>query len=274
MPDSPDSLFTRDLPDVRMFGRMLFDPIWAERRHPAAAHEVLHVVGGRMELVTDDGRRRLGPGDTALVPAGTLHRDAFDTAAGLDILYGAFDWPAAPRYFERVSNDAIAALGPDRRAQLAAMFDQLRTDTAGAGDADRALLRARLLAVLLFLLREATEPPSPGATSAARRLMLGAKRYLHDHYAECIALDDIAAALDVSGYHLCHVFSRESDFSLFAYLMHLRMDKAKELLAAGRLNVSQVSRAVGYQDPNYFAKVFRKHVGLPPRDYARRNGRL
>lgn len=274
MSDSDETVFTHPLPEIRMFGRMVFDPIWAERRHPAAGHEVLHVVRGRMELVTDDRRRRLGPGDTALVPAGTLHRDEFDTDEGLDILYCAFNWPPAARYFELVSNDAIASLSPDRRAQLTTMFDQLRSDTAGEGAADRALLRVRLLAVLLFLLREATERPSGDAASASRLLMLRAKQYVHAHYAECVALDDIAAALDVSGYHLSHVFSRESDFSLFAYLMQVRMDKAKELLAAGRLNVSQVSRAVGYQDPNYFSKAFRKHVGLSPRDYALQHARF
>ncbi|NLF31850.1 MAG: AraC family transcriptional regulator, partial [Planctomycetes bacterium] len=240
---------------------------------PAAGHEVLHVVRGRMELVTADRRRRLGPGDTALVPDGTWHRDAFDTHEGLDILYCAFDWPAATRYFEQVSNDTIAALDGDRRAQWTAMFDQLRSDTRGDGQADRALLRVRLLAVLLFLLREATGRPSREPSSASRQLMLRAKQYVHAHYAECVALDDIAEALDVSGYHLSHVFSRESDFSLFAYLMQVRMDKAKELLAAGGMNVSQVSRAVGYQDPNYFSKAFRRHVGLSPRQYALRHGR-
>ncbi|MFW6154750.1 MAG: AraC family transcriptional regulator [Planctomycetota bacterium] len=274
MSDQAEAIFTQRLPEIGVFGRMVFDPIWAERLHPASGHEVLHVVKGRMELVTEDRRRHLGPGDTALVPAGAMHRDEFDTEAGLDILYCAFDWPPAGWYFELVSNDTIAALSPDRRAQLAAMFDQLRTDTAGQGDADRALVRARLLAVLLFLLREATERPSRDAASAAQRLMLRAKQYIHDHYAECVALDDIAEALDVSGYHLSHVFSRESDFSLFAYLMQIRMNRAKELLAAGRLNVSQVSRAVGYQDPNYFSKAFRRHVGLSPREYAGRHARL
>lgn len=257
-----------------MFGRMLFDPIWAERMHPAAGHELLHVVSGRMELITGQGRHALGPGDTALVPSGTVHRDDFDTSRGLDILYCAFQWPPADDYFKLVSNEFIAGLSGDRRAQLTVMFDQLRADSVGEGRVDRALLRVRLLAVLLFLLREATEQPSPGSCSVSRSLMLRARQYVHDHYADCVALDDIAEALHVSPYHLSHVFSRESDFSLFSYLMQVRMDKARELLALGRLNVAEVSRAVGYQDPNYFSKVFRKHVGQSPREYAAGHAKL
>ncbi len=272
--DIVESMFTADLPHIRIFGRMIFDPVWAERTHAAAGHEILHVIRGRMELVTADSRHRLGPGDTAVVASGSMHRDEFDTAEELDILYCAFDWPPADSYFRHVSNDVPARMSDDRRAQLIAMFDQLRAPSVGEGPAERALLRARLLAILLFLLCEALEQPPAEAPSVARNLMLRARQYVNVHYAECIALNDIADALHVSPYHLSHVFSRESDFSLFAYLMQVRMDKAKELLLAGRHNVSEVSRAVGYQDPNYFSKAFRKHVGQSPRQYALQHARV
>lgn len=274
MDEDIEALFAAGTPEVRVFGRMVFDPIWAERTHPASAgHEVLHVVGGRMELVIGRRRYGLGPGDTAVVPVGVEHRDEFDTDEGLDILYCAFQWSAADAWFRHVSNDTLRNMSADRRAQLRALFDQLRADGPGEGAADRALLRARLLTILLLMLRETVAEPSGEAPSAARQLMLRAREYVHAHYAECVALDDIAEALDVSPWHLSHVFSRESDFSLFAYLMQVRMDRARELLAEGRLNVSEVSRAVGYQDPNYFSKVFRKRVGSSPRDYALGHGR-
>lgn len=259
------------LPDVLGFGRMIFDPVWAERTHAAGAgvgHEILHVIKGRMTLVMDDCRYRVGPGDTAIVPAGTMHRDEFDTSKGLDILYCSFTWPSAEAYFNLVGNDTLANMSADRRTQLVAMFDPLRADPLGERPADRALLRARLLAILLFILRQGDDEPSPEAESTSRHLMLQAKEYIHAHYADCIALNEIATALRVSPYHLSHVFSQESDFSLFGYLMQVRMNKAKELLRARRQNVSEVSRAVGYQNPNYFSKAFRKHVGKSPSAYA------
>ncbi|NLX60029.1 MAG: AraC family transcriptional regulator [Phycisphaerae bacterium] len=257
------------LPDVRGFGRMIFDPVWAERAHPASAgHEILHVVAGRMDLVLGDRRYAIGPGDTALVPAGAMHRDEFDTDRGLDILYCSFTWPLADAYFRCVGNDTLAAMSSDRRTQLVAMFDQLRADPPGESPTSRLLLRVRLLAILLFILRQQDDTPSPETESASHRLMLRAKEYVHAHYADCVGLNDIAAALHVSPYHLSHVFSRESDFSLFAYLMQVRMAKAKELLRHGRCTVADVSHAVGYQDPNYFAKVFRRQVGRSPSAFA------
>ena len=67
-----------------------------------------------------------------------------------------------------------------------------------------------------------------------------------------MTLDGIARALNVSPFHLSHVFSEESFYPLFKYLSRLRMEKARALLAGGRLNVSEVARAVGYDDCNYF----------------------
>lgn len=263
----PEAVLTRP-PEVRAFGRQLFDPVWAERDHVTPdACELLHVISGQMDLVIGERRYHVGPGDTAIVPRGVRHRDDFDTAEGLDILFCSFTWPGAEAFFTRVSNETLQTMSNDRRTQLVAMFEQVRAEPPGTTPAGRALLRTRLLAILLFILHQADEPNTQ-STSASRRLMLRAKQYIHANYAECVALADIAAALGVSPYHLSHVFSHESDFSLFGYLMQVRMTEAKELLRTGRCNVAEVSRAVGYQDPNYFSKAFRKHVGMSPTAYA------
>ena len=78
-------------------------------------------------------------------------------------------------------------------------------------------------------------------------------------------LDDIATHLGVSTYRLSHVFGQESDFTVSGYLTMLRMEKARAmLLAHSRCNVSEVARTVGYQDPHYFSRVFKKHYGQSP----------
>jgi AraC-like DNA-binding protein len=197
-----------------------------------------------------------------------MHRDAFDPAEDLDILFCSFTWPPADAYFRCVDNDTLAQMPADRRAQLRATFDQLRAGPPGERPVDRALLQVRLLAILLFILRQEAGDTPAETEDASRRLMLRAKEYIHNHYGKCIGLDDIAGALHVSPYHLSHVFSRESDFTLWGYLMQVRMTEAKKLLRTGRLNVSEVGRAVGYEDPNYFSKAFRKHVGQSPTGYA------
>lgn len=263
--------FSQELPHVESIGLMMFDPVWAEKMHPSRYCEILHVVSGCMDLVMPTRRYHAGPGETLLVPPNTPHRDEFKIAEGLEVFYCSFSWACADDFFNIVAAAPPRKPSPVRQAELSTLFDQLRADPAGPGQLDRVITRSRLLTILLLLLRESmpannTQEASFGE-QRAQRLMLDAKTYIQKHYSDPILLDDIASALHVSSYHLSHVFSQESDFSLFAYLTTVRMEKAKTLLLEETLNVSEIALAVGYQNPNYFSKAFRKHVGCSPREF-------
>lgn len=263
------------LPEVTALGLMAFDPIWAQEMHVNPLVDVLHVVSGSLRVVMPDGQVSAGPGDTILIPSGTSHRDEFDLEQGLEVFYCSFRWPLEERYFRHVRPGALERLSPGCRTQLAALFERLRADLARPDAADQLVARSRVLTALLLILRDVSSGPdaegaAPGRAYGRMRrheLMSRAREYMQQHYAELVSLDDIAEALHVSGYYLSHVFSAESGFTLFSYLTNLRMERAASLLLEGDLNVSQVSRAVGYRSPNYFSKVFRKRYGCSPREF-------
>ncbi len=264
------------LPGVRSMGTMLFDPCWAEQAHVDDAYEMLYVIDGAMRLVIGESSYRARPGDLLLVPAGTAHRDVFDLDAGLEVFMTFFNWEDGPAYFTRIAPDACQRLPHGRKAEVIALVDRLRHDDFHDTAVDQALARALVLAILMLLQREALrpEPETAGAGQRRRALMEAAKRYIDRHYLHPISLDAIAGALDISTFHLSHIFRRESGFTLSAYLTHLRMEKAVELLRGGGCNVSTAARAVGYEDGNYFAKVFRRTYGRPPSDYLRARGEI
>lgn len=264
--------FAGPLPDVRVMGKTLFDPIWARRTHASPACELHYVVRGQVTVTLGRQRLHAGPGDVLLIPSGAPHRDVFDVAQGLEVFMVFFSWAAERAYFARVRPHLTLALSPVARREIARMFARLQADCGGGDEADRLVARARVLTILLVLLREAWRRRAGRrgerrAVYGQRRrqdLMLRAKAYLEQHLAEPITLDGMAAALRVSPFYLSHVFSEQSDFSLFAFLTALRMNQARVLLQEGRLNVAEIARAVGYDDANYFAKVFRRHCGAPP----------
>ena len=92
-------------------------------------------------------------------------------------------------------------------------------------------------------------------------------RYIEENYQKQIQLDDIADYCGYSRYHLSHMFRDVSGFTVFSYLLEVRMKKAKELLKTTNLSIKEISAEIGFTDQNYFSNVFKKQTGLSPMDF-------
>lgn len=83
--------------------------------------------------------------------------------------------------------------------------------------------------------------------------------------AEDLSLHSFSERLFVNPSYLSRLFKKETGESFSNYVLSRRMERAKELLAAGA-KVYDAASSVGYQDVSYFAKVFRKYFGVAPSD--------
>ena len=93
--------------------------------------------------------------------------------------------------------------------------------------------------------------------------------YLEQHYMEDISLDQIAEDMDYSKNYLCRLFKEGTDTTITDYLTNVRISHAKELLLKMRYSVTDVSQMCGFHSVNYFNKVFKDIVGLPPGAFRR-----
>ncbi len=91
--------------------------------------------------------------------------------------------------------------------------------------------------------------------------------YIDQHYAENISLKDLSDRFYVSREYISRKFKQEFQENISEYLERIRIEKARLLLQNPLLKVAQVSELVGYQDEKYFSKVFKKAVGLSPKQF-------
>lgn len=91
--------------------------------------------------------------------------------------------------------------------------------------------------------------------------------FIQNHYREDISLQDVASIMNYSDVYFCKLFKQYFDKSFTTYLAEFRVEKAKQLLTDVTINVKEVSDEVGYRDSNYFAKVFKRIVGVTPSEY-------
>ena len=98
-----------------------------------------------------------------------------------------------------------------------------------------------------------------------------AKNYIQEHYGFDISLDDVSREVNISPYYFSKLFKEESGENFIEYLTRTRIEKAKELLREGNLSIKEISSLVGYADPNYFSRLFKKQTEMTPREYRERN---
>lgn len=92
-------------------------------------------------------------------------------------------------------------------------------------------------------------------------------QYIQKHYVEDISMQDAAEAMNYSNAYFCKLFKQGFNMSFTTYLTEYRIEKAKGLLVDITVNIKDISDRVGYKDSNYFAKVFKRVVGVTPSEY-------
>lgn len=94
-----------------------------------------------------------------------------------------------------------------------------------------------------------------------------AKIYIDDHYMEeALSLEEIARQVCVTPYYLSRLFHAEMGMTFTDYLTKTRLDKAVAMLQEG-ISVKEICFQIGYNDPNYFSRLFRKIYGVPPTEF-------
>lgn len=95
-----------------------------------------------------------------------------------------------------------------------------------------------------------------------------ARHYIKEHYRDHgLSLNTVAAAVNVSPNHFSTIFARQTGENFISYVTRTRMEQAKILLKTTKLRTADIAYESGYSDTHYFSYVFKKNVGLSPREF-------
>ncbi|MDD2534483.1 MAG: response regulator [Eubacteriales bacterium] len=98
-------------------------------------------------------------------------------------------------------------------------------------------------------------------------MITAARAFIDEHYAGNISLESVAESIALSAPYLSRLFSSQIGKTFIDYLTDLRIAKACQLLREGRLSIKEISSAVGYSDPNYFSRIFKRVISQTPSEY-------
>ncbi len=127
---------------------------------------------------------------------------------------------------------------------------------------EAALMNSALHQIMALHLEQLKTPVL--ADSVPKKMM----KFINENYYNNVIIDDMAKHFNFSRNYLYSLFKNEYGISPQVYLLNLRIDKAKELLLNEKhILISEVALAVGYSDALYFSRLFRKKVGVSPKEF-------
>lgn len=97
------------------------------------------------------------------------------------------------------------------------------------------------------------------------------KTYIQKNYYKEISLEYISEIFFLNKSYCSSLFKERTGVKFVDYITFVRIEKAKELLDHSGRKIYQVSKAVGYDNPKYFFRVFKKYTGLTPEQYKKRS---
>ena len=150
---------------------------------------------------------------------------------------------------------------PDYKALFRKIIQELQLCRYGYEDYIASLFND----ILLLVDRQQHEQKK--ATGNVQEQIERAAAYFNENYNTKISIDDYAESPHISTNWFIHNFKQYAGMSPAQYILSLRMVNAQSLLERTTYNIKEISEIVGYENPLYFSRVFKKEIGKSPAQY-------
>lgn len=120
---------------------------------------------------------------------------------------------------------------------------------------------------ILNTLKSFCDRVSKYQRNSSKKVIEDIKKIIYEKYYDEITISSIAKDVYLTPSYICLLFKQETGETINDFLTSFRIEKAKELMKGNMAKLYEISRKVGYSDPKYFSKIFKKYTGVNPSEY-------
>ena len=248
--------------------------------------ELVVILGGSGRHLTHSGSYTLKRGDVFVVPIGMEHgygegdlelvNVVFDPA-GLPLPHGQLERlpgyhalvTLEPRMREQHAFTSHLHLCDEELARVSQLLNELGDELKQRHNGFEAAATGMLTSLLVTLARTYRDVTAPRALALMQLADLVG--WIADHLGEAITVDSLAQRVGMSRSTLLRAFKRGLDCSPMDYVIRCRIEHAQQLLMTSNERIATVARAAGYEDPDYFGRLFHKQTDMTPSAWRKRH---
>jgi AraC-like DNA-binding protein len=241
---------------------------WRESPHSHSFLAVLFLRSGSGTVFMDSAETSVAAGDVIIYNAGLPHYEVSSPDDPLETYFFA----VADVKLEDLPENHLVGDGEcgvihtgDNADMFAFYFSNLVKESHKEAHFAREMAESLTRMILLHILRIL-------AIGNDRYIKINpmyfkAKAYIDEYFPRINSVEDVCKAVYVSNYYLTHLFSLYGDKTPLQYIIQKKMELAKKLLKSTDLPICDVALNCGYENANYFCKVFKSHEKMTPQTY-------
>ncbi|HCE46588.1 MAG TPA: hypothetical protein DET40_23830 [Lentisphaeria bacterium] len=269
-------------PRINLLWAGWWKPGYVEQGRYLYDHELVVFTSGKSRVVVGEQAFTCSRGDILIIPPGVRHWTRalderverycfhFDWVHGLPEVRPPFVYEAAGRYVRSCCKRTpkwlsikmpLYSPGISLQRLLQFLHPLTKCDNSPEGVLRQRGLFLQLLAELLSGTGGKGRKPRGGKSL---RLVQSLKQRIESDYRLPLSMNSMAAEFKVTPVHMARAFRTHVGMSPLEYVHRLRLEEACRLLSSSAMNVSEVAMSVGFDDANYFSRLFRKKMGMSP----------
>ncbi|GAE06901.1 transcriptional regulator, AraC family [Paenibacillus sp. JCM 10914] len=253
--------------DIGYFPRALHH--YRERPEGSGAYIVMYCVEGEgWYRLNGNKTYRLLKGQVVVIPPGTPHEYASAENHPWSIYWWHMKGAHAEVFFEGYSDTAEpTVIAVDKSRQIVELFQESYDLLQKGYTLNHIIHVAQLTGHLAAILRLAQLQPQRGHQQQRKHDMDETLRYMTEHLERNVSLKELAAAANLSIPHFTSRFKEATGYSPIDYYLRLKIQLACQHLDLTGQSIKEISHRLGFQDPYYFSRLFKKIMGKSPSEY-------
>lgn len=259
------------LPVLLYAGIVADEPTWSLSEHFHEYPEIVYIISGEGRYIINGVGYIVGAGNLLIYNKGVRHEEHSSSENPLKTLFcAAGDVKLNGLRQGCIIPDEMPPVVPVGKYafKMESLLSDLIGESSSAVIGYEFQCRCILSMIITDIMRisgfHALQAPTEKTERTAK-----IRKYLDGNFTAHVNLRDLAGMLYLSPGYLSHLFKNETGSPLMKYITVKRIEYTKKLLVSTDLHINEIAEKAGYEDPNYFSKLFKKTVGQSPVEFRR-----